>query len=201
MTCQGWRWRFFALALFLPLITACGKEHSGWAQFPVAIYADSKVMGDSDARADFEAGMRFWEEKAGMSLFDFKGEWKDSTTPYKGTPDNPSDFAANVLFYQNPWPFGAGIAGRTTNIINQDGIQNSIIMINPGTVTCTGDCLSQPQESSLRKIFTHELGHFLGMNHVEDTANIMNPVLTPGGSLDGQQVDLGALQELTKGGR
>jgi hypothetical protein len=178
-------------------LSACGKDREGWASFPIPIYADATVNSSAD-RADFEDAMAFWENKAGRKLFDFRGVWSASSAPYTGAIDNPDSIVANVVFFLDPWAFGSTVAGRTTIRSSSDGIESSMIMINPDTPSCSGDCVGDPYRASRRKVFTHELGHFLGMGHVSDPANIMNPDTTPGGSLRDQRIDAEALARLTR---
>ncbi len=194
MICQG---RLFVSLGFLLLLTACGSNnHQGWSAFPVAIYTDSSVASNPAALADFQTAVAFWEGKAGKKLFAYQGTWSGGN-PYSGTADNPTGATANVLFFQNPWPFAANIAGKTTVFSQGPEIQGAIVMINPTIPLCSGDCQGQPGSNSQRKDFAHELGHFLGLNHTQDVNDIMYPVLQTGGVLDGVGVDMGTLLQLT----
>ena len=160
------------------------------------IYSDSTVASDPAAMDDFKASMAFWEEKAGKALFAYQGVWSQGT-PYAGSADNPTGASANVLFFQNPWPFAANIAGKTTVFSQGPEIVGAIIMINPTIPLCSGECSGQSSSNSQRKDFTHELGHFLGLNHVQDVNDIMYPVLQSGGSLNGVSVDMPSILQLT----
>jgi hypothetical protein len=196
MICQD---RLFGSLLLVcaVLITGCGKGNPGWASFPVTIYSDAQINQSSSAQADFQDAMAFWEAKAGKKLFDYKGEWTGGT-PYTGTATAPGNILANVIFFQNPWPFSANIVGQTTTIDSSSSqIQSAMVMINATSALCSQDCTNDNYSSSERKAFTHELGHFLGLVHVQDTANIMYPSLTPGGSLENETIDTAAFQALT----
>ena len=195
MICQD---RLFVLVLLL-LISACGKAKDGptrWSSFPVAIYTDQNISSSPAAATDFNDAMAFWEGKAGRKLFDFKGTWDPSKAPYSGPDTSPTKIFGNVVFLQNPWDLGQTTAGETIVMSSSGEIDNSMVMINPNMQYCNGDCVGSGNTSQ-RKVFTHELGHFLGLNHVQDTANIMNPEVTPGGSLTDEQVDQATLRQLT----
>jgi len=195
MQSQG---RLVASFVFLSIFSAgCGKDMASWNSFPVPIYADASITSSSSRLSDFNDAMGFWESRAGKKLFDFKGTWGGQNPPYSGSPDNPTNILGNVIYYQSPWPFGANVAGRTTVFTSDKDIQAAIIMINPGLSYCTADCTNTTNETSSRRDFAHELGHFLGLQHVNDSSNIMNPELQPGGTLSDLSVDQDTLDKVT----
>ena len=196
MICQG---RLFGSLLLVVLLSACGGAHSGWSAFPVPIYADPVLVSSATALSDFNDGMAFWEAKAGKKLFDYKGTWQGQSPPYAGTANNPSTIYGNVIFFPTTWTLGQNVAGLTTVSSQPQGISVAMIAINPNLSYCTGDCVGETNRTSERKDFTHELGHFLGLQHVQDINNIMYPVLQPGGSLNAVSIDTGTLLQLTSG--
>lgn len=198
MKCQGWRFSsgLFSLSLMI-LLSACGRGQSGWTAFPVPVYIDQQVMSSAAARADFEDGMRFWEARVGKKLFDVRGVWKGAETPYAGDPKNPDSIDRNVIFVHNAWPFSMGFVGMTVVKPFDDG-QRAMVMINPNTSFCNGDCNFDYSRTSLRKTFAHELGHFLGLGHVESQDDIMYPTSLPGGTLDHLTADDATLRVITQ---
>lgn len=184
--------------LFTTLLTSgCAKNGATrWASLPVTIYADSSIIATPSAQSDLKDAMKFWEDKVGRTLFDYKGVWKASAQPYTGTPVDPGTITDNVIFFQNPWPAPSNIIGQTVVTSANAEIQHAMIMINPDAHFCSGDCENQYYSNSARKNLAHELGHFLGLNHTQDTNNVMYPVLQPGGSLTDIAIDQTALNEL-----
>ncbi len=183
--------------LFVFLLSACGSQHQGWGSFPVAIYADSQFLATGNMASDFQDAMTFWEAKAGKKLFDYKGTWTGNDV-YNGAATAPSAINANVIFFQNPWPFSPSIIGQTTVNTSNTEIKASMIMINPNTSFCPGSCKGAYNSISERKVIAHELGHFLGLQHVNDINNLMYPESEPGGDLTAVTIDEVSFKALTQ---
>ncbi len=198
MICQG---RLVGSLLLLFVLSACGPSHPGWSAFPVKIYSDSSLTQSAAAQADFTEAMKFWEEKAGHALFDYQGVWSGGDTGvYQGAAASPTAINANVVFFQNPWPYSQNVVGQTTTLnTNQNQIQSAMIMFNPNLAYCSGDCQGQVGRTSMKKALAHELGHFLGMVHNNtDTGDIMYPELQPNGTLADSHIDDASLKQLTQ---
>ena len=199
MNCQG---RLFVVLALLLVVSGCAKDNgqnsgnaNGWNTFPVPIYAGASLAASPSAASDLNDAMAFWEAKAGRKLFNLQGAWS-AGAPYTGTSAAVGTITTNVILFQSPWPYAANLAGLTTTNTTGTQIDGAVVMINSATPMCSGDCLGV-EETSQRKTFTHELGHFLGLPHVQDTNNIMYPQIQLGGTLDGVVVDQNALAALT----
>jgi len=207
---HGWLICSRSLVLFYGVValTGCAAK-PGWTNYPVAVYADSTVTSSPAKTQDLTDAIAFWEQQAGKKLFDYKGEWTGGA-PYSGDPGNISAIQANVVMFQNPWPFNSDYAGQTTTLTTNTQINNAVVMINPNVEFCSADCADSTSPNptptkaapttttptSERKTFTHELGHFLGLVHVQDTTNIMYPTIQPGGTLDNVTIDKVAFEAL-----
>ncbi len=194
MMSHGWQVVFLGISCLA--MTACGNKKEGptrWKAFPVAIYADPALVPNDQAKSDFSEAMAFWESKVGKQLFDYRGTWNGQGF------DNGDSVSQNSMYYSSPWSYAQNIAAQTVVLSRESEIEGAVIMVNPGTSFCAGDCTGQSSRTSQKKVFAHELGHFLGMGHNTDTANIMYPDALPGGTLGGLTVNTGELQPLLSG--
>lgn len=200
------------LSLAAALISACGSNSASkrtlsslaasgpvrWENFPIALYVDKAILQDTETKSDLDDAMKFWELKAGRSIFDIKGDWDSSAKAFSGSADNPGDLFANVLFYQNPWDMDGQIAGRTVLHSTNYRVTNAIVLINPGTAFCAANCENDGDKNriSRRKLFAHELGHFIGIGHTDDIDDLMYPTIQRGGDLTNVKVSESELQRV-----
>lgn len=189
------------LIVFVLFLSACGQPKNKtdgpnkWASFPVPIYADSALVSSPQAKSDFNQAMAFWEAKAGKQLFDYRGVWTGGA-PFEGNAEHPSTLLANVVFFQNPWPFAQNVAAQTMVLSGDQRIQSSLVMVNPNMPLCGGDCGASPYQISQRNVLAHELGHFLGLAHSNDIGNIMYPEMQYSTSLSTTRIDSGTFSSL-----
>ncbi len=190
-------WQIVTIAAFALAVTACGskKENEGpsrWESFPVTIYTDPTLIPNAEARQDFTEAMAYWENTTGMHLFDYRGDFNGDRY------NNGDSVSQNSLYLQNPWNYASNIAAQTIVLSRDSLIEGAVIMVNPNTDFCPGDCAGQNYRTSMKKVFAHELGHFIGLSHNDDSGNIMYPDALPGGDISGLSVDVSALSQLVK---
>lgn len=128
-------------------------------------------------------------------MFDFRGASNGST--FTGAAADPSEIFMNAIVLQDPWPFSQGIVGKTHIHTRNSNFEHGLILLDKNGSYCTGDCSNSSGSTSRRKLFAHELGHLLGLNHVDDVNNIMNPEITSGGAIVNLSVDTDALNKYT----
>jgi len=190
-------------------LTGCGKESERtstelglgnlrWGSFPVEVQVDAFLLSDAQATADLQDAIAFWEVKAGKPLFTIAGSWDSAQKPYTGPIEDPTELLANVIFFQGPWPFDNRIAGKTVVHSSNGTISRAVILLNAETSLCGHDCRNNAGEVSRRKLLAHELGHYLGLGHNQDTNDVMYPEILQGGSLEGLKVDEPLLTTLTQ---
>lgn len=195
--------RQWLLLFAFVFLLGCGsprKQSSGpirWASLPVVLYADPAITSSTTTQSDLNEAMSFWESRAGRKLFDFRGAWTGQNPPYTGDAGRPDNLLGNVIYFERSWPFAANIAAQTVVFSQSSDLLSSVIMLNPNINLCAGDCASQSGTSE-RRVFAHELGHFLGLQHNSNVADIMYPELQPGHSLQSLQIDSAALSQLTR---
>lgn len=168
-----------------------------WAELPVALNVSQEIYDSQAAMTDIAAAMEFWEERAGRRLFDLRGPWNAAPSPVVGDLSNPSFVHTNIIFFPTSWPIAFEVAGKTTILTQGEHFSQGYVALNRDRTYCFGSCEYDYFRVGFRRLVTHELGHFIGLNHVNDNANIMAPALASGGNLDSAQVDMAALSRLT----
>lgn len=197
------------LCAFL-LLGGCGKGDSSngesatfgsgeirWTSFPVELNLESSLYQDPEFQSDLLEAVGFWEQRAGKSLFLLQETSRSPNEAFAGSLEDPEAIHFNMIFFFQPWPYAANVAGNTVVRSTGGQIEGGIILLNSETSLCGGDC-SGLTGLSRRKLLAHELGHFLGLAHTPIREDLMFPEILDGADLETLQVDLTTLDKLTR---
>lgn len=184
---SGWvrsRWVWGALALAAP--TAANAFESirtgaglpiRWKQAPItyAIDADGpRILSVGEADAIVHGAFDAWSDAAPSVAFAYEGTVPPPNTDFH--PDHP-ELAHNVVhFVDHPLADGQ-LAFTLVRFSEATGeIQNAHIFVDEARHDFGPDGPAYDVESTL----THEVGHFLGLDHSKEAGSIMRPGLAPG---------------------
>ena len=171
---------------------------------PISYVVNTRTMPDA-ARALVAEAVAEMQDVTGLN-FDYEGGTDEVVNgmrqPFQ--PDRYGDRWAPVLITwtdQGEFPdLAGGIAGLGGSVPVPTGFRGSAYV--SGVVALDGPQLDDVIYSSYtgklqaRAIIVHELGHLVGLDHVEDQSQLMNAV---GGTVDLQSGDLAGLVELGAG--
>ncbi len=151
-----------------------GQTYGRWTNLPVTLYVDAEIAADPDLMNDVREAGAFWENAAQKMLFDFRTDWSGPTPPLTGTYASPEQILANLLFFVDPWPLDGTTKGHTILSVEDEVFQNGVIYLQHSNY-CVGACETPTGKLSFRRLVSHEFGHFLGLNHAADSADVMYP--------------------------
>ena len=156
--------------------------NAGWASCPSAITWKVDTTGlTADESTRQIANMQFafdqWAAASGLA-FQFAGTTKMTyneaaftLTPAEGTPARQinlafiADAASDLL------------GGGTVGMAGPSSVWQSSKEIQGGNGIFRIDAVKKMSDVQVRALFTHELGHVMGLAHAADSGNIMYPVV------------------------
>lgn len=162
----------------LPALT-----NAGWAACPTAITWKVDTTGLTAAESTRHiANMQFafdqWAAASGLT-FQFAGtttmtfnEAAFVLTPAEGTPARQ----INLAFIADAATTLLG--GGTVGMAGPSSVWQSSKEIQGGNGIFRIDAVKKMNDTEARALFTHELGHVMGLAHAEDAGNIMYPVVS-----------------------
>jgi len=179
----------------------------GWSALPIA-YKFAQDMNDSQ-KAALQKAMRTWEKVTGKKLFKLNGI--DMGKTGDSFPDLYSSLAdgINGHYLDNNWKKTSKpvvvLATTIWDTVNGEGavISGADIRFNAENYNI-GDSLmltniDGKQIVDMESLALHELGHLLGLAHVDadhDPASIMNPRLYIGEGLTSRKVSRGDIERI-----
>lgn len=182
---------------------------SGWLNLPIRYKSDPNM-----AKAQLvalQAAMRTWETAVGKSLFQYEGVHTGVTGDY--FPDLYSSLTdrINGHYYDGHWKK----TGKANNILattiwNNPG--NAYQSIDAGDIRYNSEIyfisdalkdrpIDQREIVDMQSLATHEIGHLLGLAHIQETydsSSIMNPSILIGEGLASRSISVGDIKRIQK---
>ena len=155
------------------LITTTAGDTPVWSTMPVQFWINQMgsppIVNGSDVAA-VQAAFQTWQNVSTASIsFQYMG-----TTPI-GTVGQ--DGLNVITFVDNTVPLGSDTVASTFSFFTVDGtgslvIQEADIALSPSVAFSTS---AEPGKYDLQSVLTHEVGHFLGLDHSALLSSVMTP--------------------------
>jgi hypothetical protein len=166
--------------------------NSGWTTCPVAISWNVDTTGLTEAQAtrqlaNLEYAFAQWTAASGLT-FSFAGsiDLVANETSFAVTPADGSAVPSrhiNLAFVDDA---SSTLLGDTTvGMAGPSAVWAGSKEIEGGAGIFLTDAVKKMSDTQARALYTHELGHVLGLGHAADAGNIMSPVV-------GEHSELGA---------
>lgn len=177
--------------------------NAGWESCPAAITWTVDTTGLSAAEANrqianLRASFDQWAAASGL-IFQFAGtatlsynESAFTLTRTDGTA--PAARSINLAFVEDS--ASALLGGQTVGMAGPTTVWANSKTIESGTGVFRTDAVRKMSDAQAQALFTHELGHVLGLGHAAESGNIMYPVVSASTALGAG--DVSGVQSMTK---
>lgn len=155
----------------------------GWAQMPIRFYADSSV--DRQQFRVIVESMEIWNRYFDRPVFEMIGRTSDLPEPRLTADGRVVPDGFNGIFMAHPDNFQRSPyrteQARASISFRGDFIYEADILIDSSQDFFYTD---NPEDGQgrihFKSLIVHELGHVLGLDHIETSDSVMAPVLPPG---------------------
>lgn len=177
--------------------------NSGWASCPTAITWSVDTIDLSQEMAvrqltNLEYAFAQWTEASGLT-FSFAGslDLSANETSFAVTPADGSASPArhiNLAFLSDS--SSRLLGGTTVGMAGPSSVWADSKEIEGGAGIFLIEAVNRMTDAQARALFTHELGHVLGLGHAAESGNIMHPIVTENDHLGAG--DVAGVRTMTK---
>jgi hypothetical protein len=147
-----------------------GERISWKTNIPIRFYIHESVP--PEFRSVIESAMKKWEQVTSRELFQIVSK------SYSG-PDNPRQDGLNIIYWLKTWdPNRSSEQGRTSVYWIGNEIREADIRINALNFTYYIDQPKSVRDVHFESLIIHELGHVLGLKHIDDGMSVMGTYLS-----------------------
>lgn len=137
-------------------------------RFPVDIYIASNVP--TEFRESIRLAASRWNRELNKEALIIKES--------DNIPQTPTKDKVNAIYWQNTWDDGKpSEQARTTIYWKGDMINEADVLVNAKNHQFSQFGVLEPAKVDFTSLMVHELGHVLGLQHVNGEPSVMNPTL------------------------